>query len=121
VDFATRWNLLDAWLNLSDALGYNTQITSVNAAHLCGPDNQVAPQHRHRILFTFTKKGLPLPDLRIRPACRRPECGPVQGIQVWGKRFDKPGVRKVGTYNQRGFPPEGGHQFVVLCGECHGS
>jgi DNA (cytosine-5)-methyltransferase 1 len=101
VDFATRWNLFEAWLNVWDALGFDIQIASANAAHLSGPDNEAAPQHRQRILFAFTKKGLPLPDLSIRPDSWCPECGPVQGVQVWGKRFDKPGVRKVGTYGKQ--------------------
>ncbi|MFF3879476.1 reverse transcriptase domain-containing protein [Streptomyces sp. NPDC001978] len=28
---------------------------------------------------------------------------------------------RAGVMEEGGFPPEGGHQFVVLCGECHGS
>jgi DNA (cytosine-5)-methyltransferase 1 len=40
-------------------------------------------------------------NLSIRPDSWCPHCGPVQGVQVWGKRFDKPGVRKVGTYGKQ--------------------
>ncbi|MFD8079010.1 DNA cytosine methyltransferase [Streptomyces sp. NPDC059718] len=99
-DFATRWNLFEPWLNVWDALGYNTQIVSINAAHIGGPGNEPAPQHRHRILFCFTKKHLELPDLRVRPEAWCGRCGPVQGVQVWAKRFHAPSVRKVGTYGQ---------------------
>ncbi len=102
VDFATRWNLFDAWLNVWDALGYNAQIASVNAAHLSGPGQRgrVAAPESHPV--RLHQKGLPLPDLRVRPSCRCPEYGPVQRvIQVWGKKFDKPGVRKIGTYGDR--------------------
>jgi DNA (cytosine-5)-methyltransferase 1 len=111
-DFATRWNLFDAWLNVWDALGYNAQIASVDAAHISGPGNDAAPQHRHRILFAFTKKGLPQPDLRPRPQSLCLECGPVLGAQAWSRRFDKAGVRKVGIY---------GKQYRYICpnARCH--
>jgi DNA (cytosine-5)-methyltransferase 1 len=104
--FLTRWRLANSWLRVWDDLGKNVQIASVNAAHIGGPGNDTAPQVRDRIVFVFSKKGLPLPDLRVRPDCMCTECGPVQGIQKWGKRFDKLGVRKVGSYGQ---------QYVYVC------
>ncbi|NUU23321.1 MAG: DNA cytosine methyltransferase [Streptomycetaceae bacterium] len=114
IDFATRWRLFDAWLNVWDALGKNIQIVSVNAAHIAGDDNPAAPQLRNRVLFCFSKKGLPLPDLSIRPASTCTACGPVKGLQRWGKRFDKPGIRKVGAYGPR-------NQYVYVCptARCH--
>ncbi|MCQ1581209.1 DNA cytosine methyltransferase [Streptomyces parvus] len=100
VDFATRWKPFVAWIAVWDAMGYDGQLVSIDAAHISGPGNEAAPQHRHRVLFVFTKKGLPAPDLRVRPRCICPECGPVDGVQEWGKRF-RPGVLKVGTYGQQ--------------------
>ncbi|MFD8118672.1 DNA cytosine methyltransferase [Streptomyces microflavus] len=100
-DFATRWKPFSAWTNVWDAMGYQGQIVSVDAAHISGRSNAAAPQHRHRVLFVFSKKGLPLPDLSVRPASICPECGPVDGVQAWGKRFADPGVLKVGTYGQQ--------------------
>ncbi|MEV7304321.1 DNA cytosine methyltransferase [Streptomyces clavifer] len=100
-DFVTRWALFEAWANVWDAMGFNGQIVSVDAAHISGPGNTAAPQHRHRVLFVFTRKGLPLPDLQVRPDCLCVECGPVQGVQVWAKRFSEPGVRKAGTYDKQ--------------------
>jgi len=103
VDFATRWNPFNAWLNVWDALGYNPQIASVNTAHLSGPDNEAAPQHRQRILFVFTKKGLPLPDLQVRPDSWCPECGPVQGSRSGASGSTSPGyARSAGTANSTG-------------------
>lgn len=104
--FLTGWRLANAWLRTWDDLGKNVQIASINAAHIGGPGNPVAQQVRDRIVFVFSKKGLPLPDLRVRPDCLCTECGPVQGIQKWGRRFDKPGVRKVGAYGQ---------QYLYVC------
>ncbi|MFF8910553.1 DNA cytosine methyltransferase [Streptomyces olivaceoviridis] len=114
VDFATRWRLFDAWLNVWDALGKNVQVVSVNAAHIGGAGNDPAPQLRNRVVFCFSKRGLPLPDLRPRPACICLECGPVRGIQRWGRRFDKKGVRKAGSYGLR-------QQYVYICPtpRCH--
>lgn len=114
IDFATRWRLFDAWLNVWDALGKNVQVVAVNSAHVRGKDNESAPQIRNRVVFCFSKKGLPLPDLRIRPACICPECGPVGGVQRWGKRFDQAGVRKVGNYGARQQ-----YQYVCPTPRCH--
>lgn len=100
-DFVTRWALFEAWANVWDAMGFNGQIVSIDAAHISGPGNEAAPRHRHRILFVFTRKGPPLPDLQVRPDCMCVECGPVQGVQVWAKRFALPGVRKAGTFDKQ--------------------
>lgn len=110
--FATGWRLFDTWLHGWDALGKNITLTSVDAAHISSPGNPPAPQHRNRILFAFTRKGLPVPDLRPRPEAICPECGPVRGIQQWTEKFDKPGVRKIGTY---------GKQYWYICPtpRCH--
>lgn len=114
IDFATRWRLFNAWLGVWEALGKQVQVVSVNAAHVRGPGNTAAPQHRNRVLFVFTKRGLPQPDLTLRPECVCPQCGPVLGIRRWGRRFDRPGVRKVGNYGSR-------QQYVYICPtpRCH--
>ncbi|MEJ8640193.1 DNA cytosine methyltransferase [Streptomyces sp. MS2.AVA.5] len=100
-DFATRWVPFEPWLNVWDALGYNIDIASVNAAHISGQGNEAAPQHRNRILFAFTKKGLPRLDLQPRPESMCRTCGPVQGVQVWAKRFEQTGARRVGVYGKQ--------------------
>ncbi|MEV6781952.1 DNA cytosine methyltransferase [Streptomyces sp. NPDC051098] len=104
--FLTRWRLADAWLRTWADLGKNVQIVSANAAHIGGPGNAAGPQERDRILFVFTRKGLPLPDLRVRPESLCIACGPVQGIERWSRKFDRRGVRKVGFY---------GRQYVYVC------
>ncbi|WP_033818898.1 DNA cytosine methyltransferase [Kitasatospora sp. MBT63] len=88
-EFATRWVLFPVWLRAFQVLGYDIQLASVNAAHLG------VPQHRHRILGAFTRKGSPAPDLRIRPASNCPTCGPVTGVQQWAKG------RRIGAYRQQ--------------------
>ncbi|MFF9690453.1 DNA cytosine methyltransferase [Streptomyces sp. NPDC014623] len=100
-DFATRWVPFEAWLDVWRAMGMVPHIVSFNAAHISGPGNEAAPQYRDRIMFVFLKEGLPAPDLQVRPACWCTECGPVEGVQVWSKRFDEPGIRKVGVYRKQ--------------------
>lgn len=111
-DFLTRWRLADAWLNVWDALGKNIQIVSIDAAHISGPGNPAAPQHRNRVVFCFSRKGMPLPDLRVRPDCICPDCGKVKGVQQWARRFDRPGVRKVGAYGRQ-------YHYVCPTPRCH--
>jgi DNA (cytosine-5)-methyltransferase 1 len=85
-EFATRWVLFPVWLHAFQVLGYDVHLASVDAAHLG------VPQHRHRILGAFTRKGSSAPDLRVRPESTCPNCGPVRGIQKWAK------ARRVGAY-----------------------
>jgi DNA (cytosine-5)-methyltransferase 1 len=105
-DFVTRWNLFEVWASAWDRLGYTMHLVSLNAAHIAGPGNLAAPQHRHRVLFVCVKKSLPQPDLTLRPDCICPNCGPVQGVQSWGQRFDRTGERRVGVY---------GKQYRYMC------
>lgn len=83
VEFATDWELFDWWLRGMEILGYRFQIVCASSAHLGGDDNQLAPQHRDRIYIVFTRKGIPLPDLEVRPEALCPACGPVRARQVW--------------------------------------
>ncbi|MCX4523920.1 DNA cytosine methyltransferase [Streptomyces anulatus] len=95
--FATAWPLYDWWLKAWELLGYVPQVASVNAAHLGGgPDssNPRARQDRNRLIGVMVRKGIAPPDLRVRPECVCPECGPVLGIQHWRN----PRGRKVGSY-----------------------
>ncbi|MFI5987107.1 DNA cytosine methyltransferase [Streptomyces sp. NPDC051555] len=94
--FATRWRLFDDWLRIWDTLGKTATLVSFDAAHLDGDDFTAPPQHRHRIAFAFTRKGLPKPDLRPRPRAVCPHCGEVRGMQQWAR----PRMRKTATYGE---------------------
>ncbi|MFD9369618.1 DNA cytosine methyltransferase [Streptomyces sp. NPDC060020] len=83
VEFALDWELFDWWLRGMEILGYNFQIVCASSAHLGGDGNVLAPQHRDRIYIVFTRKGIPLPNLEVRPEALCPGCGPVRARQVW--------------------------------------
>ncbi|MEU9545584.1 DNA cytosine methyltransferase [Streptomyces mirabilis] len=93
-ELATDWELFDWWLRGMELLGYNVQIVNASSAHLGGGDNLLPPQLRDRIYIVFTRKGLPLPDLRVRPESICPECGPVLANQVW----KDPKARRIGKW-----------------------
>ncbi|MFJ5680292.1 DNA cytosine methyltransferase [Streptomyces sp. NPDC093097] len=93
-EFATDWELFDWWLSGMNILGYNHQIVCASSAHLGDDDNPTAPQLRDRIYVVFTRKGIPLPDLEVRPAALCPTCGPVNARQVWRN----PRRRKIGKW-----------------------
>lgn len=94
VEFALDWALFDWWLSGMEILGYNFQIVCASSAHLGGGDNLLAPQHRDRLYIVFTRKGIPLPDLEVRPEAVCPGCGPVRARQVWRN----PRRRKIGKW-----------------------
>ncbi|MEU2086788.1 DNA cytosine methyltransferase [Streptomyces albus] len=94
IEFGTDWELFDWWLRGMEILGYNSQIVCASSAHLGGPDNPLAPQWRDRLYIVFTRKGIPLPDLDVRPDAVCPECGPVQARQVWRN----PRRRRIGKW-----------------------
>ncbi|WP_055585517.1 DNA cytosine methyltransferase [Streptacidiphilus griseoplanus] len=83
IEFITDWELFDWWLKGFKILGYNHQIVCASSAHLGGGDNELAPQYRDRAYIAFTREGIPLPDLEVRPEAICPECGPVRAKQVW--------------------------------------
>lgn len=93
-EFFTDWELFDWWLGGFKILGYNHQIVCASSAHLGGNDNEFAPQHRNRGYVIFTREGIPLPDLEVRPTAFCPECGPVEARQVWRN----PRRRKMGSW-----------------------
>ncbi|MGW2379276.1 DNA cytosine methyltransferase [Streptomyces sp. NPDC001658] len=94
IEFFTDWELFDWWLGGFKILGYNHQIVCASSAHLGDDDNETAPQHRNRGYVVFTREGIPLPDLEVRPRSLCPECGPVEARQVWRN----PRRRKVGSW-----------------------
>ncbi len=91
-EFATDRELFDWWLRGMKLLDYNVQIVCASSAHLGGGDNPLAPQLRDRIYIAFTRKGIPLPDLRVRPEAVCPARGPVLANQVW----KNPEARRIG-------------------------
>lgn len=94
IEFATDWELFDWWLRGMELLGYRYQIVCASSAHLGGGANVLAPQLRDRLYIVFTRKGIPLPDLDVRPQALCPQCGPVQAQQVWRN----PRRRKIGKW-----------------------
>lgn len=97
LEFATDWELFDWWLGGMKILGYNHQIVCASSAHLGGFDNPLAPQLRDRLYVVFTREGIPLPDLKVRPEAVCPECGPVQARQVWRNERR----RKIGKWGEQ--------------------
>lgn len=93
-EFFLDWELFDWWINGFKILRYNHQIVCASSAHLGGGGNLLAPQHRNRGYVVFTREGIPLPDLDVRPEALCPECGPVRARQVWRN----PRRRKVGSW-----------------------
>ncbi|MEU1307891.1 DNA cytosine methyltransferase [Streptomyces cinnamoneus] len=97
-----QWPLFNAWVKAFNDLGYTPYLTSVDAAHLESGELASAPQHRHRLLFAFIRKGLPKLDLRPRPLSTCPHCGLVRGTQRW----ETQSRRRAGTY---------GTTYVYVC------
>jgi DNA (cytosine-5)-methyltransferase 1 len=96
MEFVTDWELFDWWRQGMELLDYHSQIVSVSAAHVGGGDDDMAPQWRDRVYVVFTRKGIPLPDLKPRPLARCLECGEdVRAVQSWRNG------RRVGKYRQQ--------------------
>lgn len=96
VEFAVDWELFDWWRSGMEKLGYNSQIVSVSAAHVGGAGNTHAPQWRDRIYIVFTRKGIPMPDLSVRPLAWCQQCGEdVEAVQAWRNG------RRIGKYKQQ--------------------
>jgi len=96
VEFGVDWELFDWWRKGMEMLGYNSQVVSASSAHIGGPGNAHAPQWRDRIYIVFTRKGIPLPDLKPRPLAWCPDCGQdVNARQSWRNG------RRIGKYKQQ--------------------
>lgn len=75
-----KWPLFRAWLGVWDALGYEPNVTTVNAAHDLGYGG--LPQSRERLVWVMLRRDARLRlDLRPRPRCICAECGPVLGLR----------------------------------------
>ncbi|MFB7866972.1 DNA cytosine methyltransferase [Streptomyces sp. NPDC056069] len=97
VEFAVDWELFAWWRTGMEMLGYNSQVMSASSAHLGDDDgNDRAPQWRDRIYIVFTRKGIPLPDLKPRPRAWCTDCGEdVDAVQSWRNG------RTIGKYKQQ--------------------
>lgn len=96
VEFAVDWELFDWWRKGMEMLGYNSQVVSASSAHIGGVGNDPAPQWRDRIYIVFTRKGIPLPDLKPSPLAWCGECGEdVHAVQTWRNG------RRIGKYKQQ--------------------
>jgi DNA (cytosine-5)-methyltransferase 1 len=96
LEFAVDWELFDWWRKGMETLGYHFQIVSVSSAHVGDPDNPPAPQWRDRIYVVFTRRDVPVPDLKPTPLAWCPECGEdVHAVQTWRNG------RRVGKYKQQ--------------------
>lgn len=82
-EFVFTWRLFDWWRSGFEHLGMTFGMTSVNAAHVSGPGNQAVHQSRDRMIFWAVRKGLPKPDMELRPEAVCPNCGPVCGVRFW--------------------------------------
>lgn len=113
VEFATKWELYDWWVEGMCKLGYRAQVVNVSAAHVYDDGNAPAPQWRDRIYIVFTRKDVPKPDLDLRPPSWCFACEEVVGgVQTW-KRHDRSRVGKYGPqYLYRCPRPACGHQVV---------
>ncbi|MFK4184333.1 DNA cytosine methyltransferase [Streptomyces sparsogenes] len=103
IEFATKWELFDWWLEGMKILGYNAQIVCVSSAHIGDEFNLPAPQWRDRLYIVFTRVGIRLPDVKPRPLAycevcdddvravqtwRRPRKGQKVGVGKYGKQYD---------------------------------
>ncbi|WP_030169089.1 DNA cytosine methyltransferase [Streptomyces sp. NRRL S-813] len=96
LEFVVDWELFDWWRKGMEMLGYNSQIVSASSAHIGAGDNLPAPQWRDRIYVVFTRKDIPLPDLKPRPAAWCTECDEqILAVQSWRNG------RTVGKYKQQ--------------------
>lgn len=110
VELAWKWKLFPNWLGMMHTLGYDHQITCLNAAHVEGEDNPATASWRDRMFIVFTKQCAPKPDLEPTPWAWCDECGEnVQARRVWK---DTPRVREfahlgmIGKYRS---------QYVYVC------
>ncbi|MDT0307197.1 DNA cytosine methyltransferase [Streptomyces sp. DSM 44917] len=98
IEFAVDWELFDWWRQGMELLGYESRFISVSSAHIGGDGNAPAPQWRDRIYGWFSRRGIPVPDLRPRPQAWCVECGEdVRAVQSWRN----PRGPRLGKYRQQ--------------------
>ncbi|EGJ76105.1 putative C-5 cytosine-specific DNA methylase [Streptomyces sp. Tu6071] len=96
LEFVVDWELFEWWRKGMEMLGYNSQIVSASSAHIGGVGNDPAPQWRDRVYVVFTRRGIPLPDLKPSPPAWCAQCGQdVYAVQSWRNG------RRVGKYKQQ--------------------
>ena len=101
VEFAVDWPLFDWWVQGMTILGYHYRIVCVNSAHVGGEDNPFAPQWRDRIYALFLRKGIPMPDLELRPLAWCFTCAEVVNARQTWKTHTPLGRRKIGKYREQ--------------------
>ncbi|ADP83821.1 DNA cytosine methyltransferase [Pseudofrankia inefficax] len=80
-----RWWLgWNGWILAMTDLGYDHAVVYLNSAFAHGKDYAGAPQYRDRLYIVFWRRGLPAPDLDIRPPAWCPSCATaVDAVQAW--------------------------------------
>ncbi len=97
---------VDEW----DALGWRVQAVCANSA-IWG----AAPQSRDRLYLLLTRKGIPEPDVNVRPMCRCRRCdADLYGVQQWKPKAlaRATAAGPVGKYGPRT------GQYYYLCPVC---
>lgn len=103
INFVTKWELFDWFVGGMKILGYNVQVISASSAHVWDEGNDPAPQWRNRIYVIFTRVGIPLPDVQLRPLAYCFTCEEqVRGVQSWKKQTGW----RAGEY---------GRQYIYVC------
>lgn len=99
------WEMWPAWLHAMRCLGYSHRVVSLNSMHAPGENAPRAPQSRDRVYVVFWGKGVPAPDLDLRPPAYCGGCEvDVPAVQWW-----KP-QRSIGRYRA---------QYLYRCPTCH--
>lgn len=98
---AHRWVYWPSWWQAWDDAGYDARVVSLNSAH-----TGEVPQWRDRIYVVAWRRGIPEPDLELRPPSWCSACEKVvEGRQAWRPN------RTVGKWRQ---------QYDYVCRDCHG-
>ncbi len=108
VPAVTDWIHFAEWRRRLDVIGYDIEVMSLNSSHAHGRDLEWegVAQSRDRVYIVATLKGLPKPDLEVRPPCYCFNCDSVvEGKKVWKqtpKTKNKPKELVSGVYGDRG-------------------
>jgi len=104
---ARWWVGWNGWITTMTDLGYQHAMVYLNSAFAHGKDYTGAPQYRDRLYVVFWRRGLPTPDLDIRPPAWCPACETqVDAVQWW-----KDPARRWGRWRA---------QYLYRCPGCHG-
>jgi DNA (cytosine-5)-methyltransferase 1 len=90
------WGGLADWYTSMERLGYQHHTLSFNSC-FARPLPAAVPQSRDRCYIVLWRRGLPAPDLDLRPAASCPRCSqPVKAVQCW-----RGSERRFGDYGQQ--------------------